>query len=204
MVSRATSSSPTESGSPSTPPFRFPCDEGTREAHDDDRSINELSNVNLQFPIIADPTREIAKLYDMLDEQDLTNLDTKGIPFTVRSGAFPPPSLVPSSSLTSSPTVYVIDPKKAIRLVLTYPVRLFPLSKFENPATDGTESRRLPPDVSSTRSSALSTPSSSETPTRSPPPSTGSLEERSSFTPRFRPRTRRRCSRTASRSPSLT
>lgn len=38
----------------------------------------------------------------MLDEQDLTNLDDKGIPFTVRS-------------------VYVIDPKKTIRLTLTYP-----------------------------------------------------------------------------------
>jgi alkyl hydroperoxide reductase subunit AhpC len=29
-------------------------------------SINELSNVNVKFPIIADPSREIAKLYDML------------------------------------------------------------------------------------------------------------------------------------------
>lgn len=62
------------------------------------RSINELSKVDLQFPIIADPSREvgllilataslvltlfwhlqIAKLYDMLDEQDLTNIDEKG------------------------------------------------------------------------------------------------------------------------------
>lgn len=41
-------------------------------------SINELSNVDLKFPIIADPTREVARLYDMLDEQDLTNLDEKG------------------------------------------------------------------------------------------------------------------------------
>jgi len=64
--------------------------------------INELSNVDLKFPIIADPTREVAALYDMLDEQDLTNVDQKGIPFTVRS-------------------VYVIDPKKTIRLTLTYP-----------------------------------------------------------------------------------
>jgi alkyl hydroperoxide reductase subunit AhpC len=61
-----------------------------------------LFNVDLHFPIIADPSREIAHLYDMLDEQDLTNLDEKGIPFTVRS-------------------VYVIDPKKTIRLTLTYP-----------------------------------------------------------------------------------
>ncbi|GAA6060500.1 hypothetical protein JCM10212_007131, partial [Sporobolomyces blumeae] len=64
--------------------------------------INKYGNVDLQFPIIADPTREVAKLYDMLDEQDLTNLDEKGIPFTVRS-------------------VYVIDPAKKIRLTLTYP-----------------------------------------------------------------------------------
>lgn len=66
------------------------------------KDINELSGTNLQFPIIADPSREVAHLYDMLDEQDLTNLDEKGIPFTVRS-------------------VYVIDPKKTIRLTLTYP-----------------------------------------------------------------------------------
>ncbi|ORY84068.1 thioredoxin-like protein [Leucosporidium creatinivorum] len=64
--------------------------------------INELSNVDLQFPIISDPSRKVAALYDMLDEQDITNLDDKGIPFTVRS-------------------VYVIDPKKTIRLTLTYP-----------------------------------------------------------------------------------
>jgi len=28
--------------------------------------INEVGNVNVDFPIVADPTREIAKLYDML------------------------------------------------------------------------------------------------------------------------------------------
>ncbi|GAA5902378.1 hypothetical protein JCM5296_003125 [Sporobolomyces johnsonii] len=66
------------------------------------QDINKFANVDLQFPIIADPSREVAKLYDMLDEQDLTNLDEKGIPFTVRS-------------------VYIIDPKKTIRLSLTYP-----------------------------------------------------------------------------------
>jgi alkyl hydroperoxide reductase subunit AhpC len=41
-------------------------------------SINELSNVNLQFPIIADRERKVAVLYDMLDQQDATNVDTKG------------------------------------------------------------------------------------------------------------------------------
>ncbi|KAG0236643.1 hypothetical protein BGW42_003059 [Actinomortierella wolfii] len=64
--------------------------------------INEVNNVDLQFPIIADPTREVSALYDMLDYQDITNVDQKGIPFTVRS-------------------VFIIDPKKTIRLTLTYP-----------------------------------------------------------------------------------
>ncbi|CAD6566843.1 MAG: hypothetical protein CYPHOPRED_001138 [Cyphobasidiales sp. Tagirdzhanova-0007] len=66
------------------------------------KDINELSNVSLSFPIIADPERKIAHLYDMLDEQDLTNVDAKGIPFTVRS-------------------VFIIDPSKKIRLTLQYP-----------------------------------------------------------------------------------
>ncbi|KAG0056633.1 hypothetical protein BGZ83_004158 [Gryganskiella cystojenkinii] len=64
--------------------------------------INEVNNVELNFPIIADDSREISTLYDMLDYQDLTNLDAKGIPFTVRS-------------------VFIIDPKKTIRLTLSYP-----------------------------------------------------------------------------------
>ncbi|KAF9971434.1 hypothetical protein BGZ73_005624 [Actinomortierella ambigua] len=64
--------------------------------------INEVNNVEVKFPIIADPTREISALYDMLDYQDITNVDAKGIPFTVRS-------------------VFIIDPKKTIRLILTYP-----------------------------------------------------------------------------------
>ncbi|KAF9430870.1 hypothetical protein BGZ94_003043 [Podila epigama] len=64
--------------------------------------INEVNDVKLNFPIIADDSREISTLYDMLDYQDLTNLDAKGIPFTVRS-------------------VFIIDPKKTIRLTLSYP-----------------------------------------------------------------------------------
>ena len=38
----------------------------------------------------------------MLDHQDTTNVDQKGIAFTIRS-------------------VFVIDPKKTIRLILSYP-----------------------------------------------------------------------------------
>ncbi|KAG0175048.1 hypothetical protein DFQ28_002318 [Apophysomyces sp. BC1034] len=64
--------------------------------------INEVSDVNLQFPIIADADRKISVLYDMLDQQDATNVDNKGLPFTIRS-------------------VFIIDPKKTIRLILSYP-----------------------------------------------------------------------------------
>ena len=51
---------------------------------------------------IADGDRKIATLYDMLDYQDATNRDAKGLPFTIR-------------------TVFIIDPKKTIRLMLAYP-----------------------------------------------------------------------------------
>ncbi|KAL9053413.1 MAG: hypothetical protein Q9162_004783 [Coniocarpon cinnabarinum] len=64
--------------------------------------INEVSNTNLHFPIIADPERKIAFLYDMLDAQDLTNIDQKGIAFTIRS-------------------VFIIDPAKKVRLTMMYP-----------------------------------------------------------------------------------
>ncbi|KAK9687030.1 peroxiredoxin 1 [Basidiobolus ranarum] len=65
--------------------------------------INEISNVNLQFPIIADFDRKVSILYDMLDseEHDATNV-VNGIPFTVRS-------------------VFIIDPLKKIRLTIVYP-----------------------------------------------------------------------------------
>lgn len=55
--------------------------------------INDIAKTNLQFPIIADADREVAFLYDMVDQQDLTNIDEKGIAFTIRS-------------------VFVIDPAK--------------------------------------------------------------------------------------------
>jgi len=56
------------------------------------------------FPIIADADRNVSALYDMLDAVDATNVDAKGIPFTVR-------------------TVFVIDPKKIIRLTISYPAQ---------------------------------------------------------------------------------
>ena len=64
--------------------------------------INETSQTNLQFPIIADADRKIAWTYDMLDTQDTQNIDQKGIAFTIRS-------------------VFVIDPSKKIRLTMMYP-----------------------------------------------------------------------------------
>ncbi|KAI9668465.1 MAG: hypothetical protein M1831_001219 [Alyxoria varia] len=64
--------------------------------------INETSNTNLQFPIIADSERKVAFLYDMLDAQDMENIDKKGIAFTIRS-------------------VFVIDPAKKVRLTMMYP-----------------------------------------------------------------------------------
>lgn len=64
--------------------------------------INETSKTDLQFPIIADADRKIAWTYDMVDAQDVTNKDVKGIAFTIRS-------------------VFVIDPKKKIRLTMMYP-----------------------------------------------------------------------------------
>ncbi|KAF9519193.1 hypothetical protein BS47DRAFT_1370808 [Hydnum rufescens UP504] len=54
---------------------------------------------------IADADRKISHLYDMLDAVDITNVDAKGQPFTVR-------------------TVFVIDPKKIIRLTVSYPAQV--------------------------------------------------------------------------------
>ncbi|KAI9757245.1 MAG: peroxiredoxin 1 [Chaenotheca gracillima] len=66
------------------------------------KDIDEISGSNLQFPIIADADRKVAWLYDMVDQQDLANIDQKGIAFTIRS-------------------VFVIDPNKKIRLTMMYP-----------------------------------------------------------------------------------
>ncbi|QNM97341.1 peroxiredoxin [Chitinimonas koreensis] len=57
--------------------------------------IEETQDVKLNFPILADPDRKVATLYDMIHPNALANL-------TVR-------------------TVFVIDPDKKVRLTLTYP-----------------------------------------------------------------------------------
>ncbi|EPQ61802.1 Bgt-2635 [Blumeria graminis f. sp. tritici] len=66
------------------------------------KDIEEISCCKLNFPIIGDKDRKISYAYDMLDHQDVTNVDSKGIAFTIRS-------------------VFVIDPNKVIRLILSYP-----------------------------------------------------------------------------------
>ncbi len=57
--------------------------------------INETQNTNVNFPMLADPDRTVAKLYDMIHPNALDNM-------TVRS-------------------VFVIGPDKKIKLTLTYP-----------------------------------------------------------------------------------
>jgi hypothetical protein len=42
----------------------------------------------MKQPQIADEDRKISVLYDMLDQQDDTNRDAKGIPFTASFLAF--------------------------------------------------------------------------------------------------------------------
>ena len=59
------------------------------------KDINETQNCNVNFPIIADPDKKIAELYDMIHP----NANEK---FTVRS-------------------VFIIGPDKKIKLTLTYP-----------------------------------------------------------------------------------
>lgn len=57
--------------------------------------INETQQCTVQYPIIADPDRQVANLYDMIHPNALDNM-------TVRS-------------------VFVIGPDKKVKLTLTYP-----------------------------------------------------------------------------------
>lgn len=59
------------------------------------KDINETQNTTVNFPIIADPIFEVAKLYDFVHP----NASDK---FTVRS-------------------VVIIDPEKKVKLIITYP-----------------------------------------------------------------------------------
>jgi len=62
--------------------------------------INETQCVDLTFPIVADEKREVAVAYGMLDQTSAEKIT--GLPLTVRS-------------------VFVIDPSKKIRLIISYP-----------------------------------------------------------------------------------
>ncbi|KAJ2971243.1 hypothetical protein NUW58_g9472 [Xylaria curta] len=66
------------------------------------KDIDEVTGGKVSFPIIADKERKVAYLYDMIDYQDTTNVDEKGIAFTIRS-------------------VFIVDPNKKIRTILSYP-----------------------------------------------------------------------------------
>ncbi|MGQ9426990.1 peroxiredoxin [Gilvimarinus sp. F26214L] len=58
--------------------------------------VNDTQNTQLDFPIVADPNKEISQLYEMIH---------------------------PGESDTSAVrSVYIIDPKKKIRLMMTYPM----------------------------------------------------------------------------------
>lgn len=66
------------------------------ESHNDwINDINETQNTTVNFPIIADQDRNVSELYDMIHP----NADSK---LTVRS-------------------VFVIDPNKKVKLIITYP-----------------------------------------------------------------------------------
>jgi alkyl hydroperoxide reductase subunit AhpC len=59
------------------------------------KDINETLNTTVNYPIVADPDRKVANLYDMLHPDAVDNQ-------TVRS-------------------VFVIDPSKTVKLTITYP-----------------------------------------------------------------------------------
>ena len=59
------------------------------------KDINETQNTTVNFPIVADPNRNVATMYDMIHPNALDNL-------TVRS-------------------VFIIGPDKKVKLTLTYP-----------------------------------------------------------------------------------
>jgi len=72
-------------------------------AEDHKRWIKEISSLNgdvkIDFPIFDDISKIIANQYGMLDQ---TNLDTAGMPLTVRA-------------------VFIIGPDKKIKLIIVYP-----------------------------------------------------------------------------------
>jgi alkyl hydroperoxide reductase subunit AhpC len=49
------------------------------------KDVDNLGGGHLEFPIIGDEDRNVSELYGMLDHQDASNVDKKGLPFTVRT-----------------------------------------------------------------------------------------------------------------------
>ncbi|KAJ3214664.1 hypothetical protein HK099_006766, partial [Clydaea vesicula] len=64
--------------------------------------ILEIKGVVINYPIVADPERSIAAMYDMLDSKKTGKVDKQGYPLTVRS-------------------VFIIDPNNIVRVILYYP-----------------------------------------------------------------------------------
>jgi peroxiredoxin (alkyl hydroperoxide reductase subunit C) len=60
--------------------------------------VNETQNTNLQFPIVADADKKISELYEMIHPGE--------------------------SSTAAVRSVYIIDPNKKIRLMMTYPMQV--------------------------------------------------------------------------------
>ncbi len=70
--------------------------DGVQEHLDWIKDVDATQNTVLEFPIVADADREIAKLYNMIHDNESSNA-------AVRS-------------------VFIIDPDKKIRLTMTYPM----------------------------------------------------------------------------------
>lgn len=75
--------------------------EGVESHNDWIKDIEDVTGGPFSFPIIADPTKEIAFKYDMVSEDDFQKMANKMVA-TVRS-------------------VFIIDPSKKVRLIMTYP-----------------------------------------------------------------------------------
>lgn len=62
------------------------------------KDVNDTQNTTVTFPIVADPDSTVARLYDMIHDHESTTA-------AVRS-------------------VFIIDPKRKIRLTMTYPMNV--------------------------------------------------------------------------------
>merc|ERR1712038_414108 len=79
----------------------YSCD-SVEDHHGWCKDIKSYGNHDVWFPIIEGKDRKVAEMYGMIDEFDPTNKNAAGMPMTVRS-------------------VFIINPKKQIVLILTYP-----------------------------------------------------------------------------------